>query len=547
MKKFIGLLLFSSFAISAYAEDSKLWVMLDQNNQRSERDKARELAQKSGAEIKIFPNVGEWEKWLAVSNNSQRSVDTIIASGHAMGSEFFSEKGAGLSVNRLSEIAKSNPGVAQTEAFYALGCYTSTTSSARLWARTLPNLRYIAGFDGSGPSHDPSVQFLEEVEKVRPQLGPEKTPEELRVELERSFVYKNKKGQWGTNGAVGVLDRTNERMHFMSKPGGNEELPFGPPDVAGCKKALDEIEAIIKPSKSIDTFITDTYNGGTPAKCDQLKELPPAGNQSSDLRRLYAKMQRIEVCDQDVILTDPFLGKRTLNIMGIPQGANEEEEEMSYRSEQMGYYFTSRRMQMIVFIHQEQILKNFMECAEPFLGAVKERAKACLDRREGAAVENAVNKRPVGRQSTCEMLQTLGQHGEWKAFSEMMSKNLLENQDAWQLGDMSLWDPLTNANRAQVCGKLSLNDKKLVKAIGNRERVPRRQQGYGRCRELTSVIDAKGMVGKYNEDGTVNYVETSMEWSQHLLGGEPLWGEFFGENFGGETGAGALEGDVIHD
>jgi hypothetical protein len=514
-------------SVGASAQPSGLWVMLDHNNQKAERIKAKQLAEARGAQLKVFSTVEDWKKWLAQDKNSQTEVDTLIVSGHAMGSAF----DRGLSVNALAEIARENSGVSKTKALYALGCYTATTANARLWARTLPDLRYVAGFDESAPSHDPAVQFLEEMERVRPQLGPQRTPEELKRDLERAFVYINSKGQWSTNAAVGVLDRSGQKMNFVSRRKGTSVLPFGPPDIEGCKKTISNLETSLKPAKSIQNYLALNYNGGSPPNCASIKNLPAAGDHSGDLRKIYSMMQRMALCDKEVFLMDPSLVKRVELILDAKTLPREGAYAMdaSYdeiRENLMASAFEERRDQMIVFIHQEQILKNFMECAQPFLRAVADRAKSCLKDRDAVPLINAIQKTPVSRQSVCEMWKALEAHADFVSLAQDMSSGLLENKSPWALRDMELWSPLNPSNRSKVCGRLTLNKREILKALQDRQKPAKKQASFGRCRALNSIIGDKHMVGRLSADGRDidGWVETPVDWSEAHVPNDVFWG-----------------------
>lgn len=495
--------------VDCYAQNqaAPVWIMLDYNNQSGEVKEARTLAQKSGSELKVFSNTNEFQSWMKENQkSSNQSIDTLIISGHAMGSEFFN----GLSATQLSSMANENEALKKTKAIYALGCYTVTSENARLWASTLPELRYVAGFDGAGPSHDPSVEFLREMEKARAKLVPQKTPEELKSSLSRAFKYK---GKWATHAAVGVIDQESEQMKYISgspNPSvdkGVAVLDLGLKQLEECDESILEFKEALGEESSLTSLLSNQFNGGSPPNCSELKELPKVHDSNSSLRKLYSQIQKLGICTQDVVTADESIIKRMndqKNSIGIILGT----ESFESGAFQMG------RLKLITFIHQDQIMKNFMECSAPFLGQLKKRAEACLEPEESAKIITSINSQPVTRQSVCRFLNNLSQHEEWNGVTDMLIPSLFEQSDPWVTGEAELWDPINQENRENVCGSMMLNDATLLKNLDNRSKFEDWESSFGRCRGLSDVFAYKR---RYHDQHKDDYVEYIANWESKLF------------------------------
>lgn len=88
--------------------------------------------------------------------NEQRSISSVIISGHQAFEGYFGEVGQ-LETPELAKLFGKFPELArQVSSAYLWGCYSATKDQLRLWKDIFPNLYVVGGFDGSAPTEERS-------------------------------------------------------------------------------------------------------------------------------------------------------------------------------------------------------------------------------------------------------------------------------------------------------------------------------------------------------------------------------------------------------
>lgn len=148
MKKIITtMLLFLSFNI--FAKDKVLFI--DANKNPTEIKVARDFAKASGKELIVYPSTGKKidDKELAALFD-KHEFSTIHLSGHSGELMFYGENGS-VDLESFIEDIKDKPSVQNIQSLYLLGCNSGNKSKINFWKGALPNLKFIAGFDGTAP------------------------------------------------------------------------------------------------------------------------------------------------------------------------------------------------------------------------------------------------------------------------------------------------------------------------------------------------------------------------------------------------------------
>jgi hypothetical protein len=149
LNKFYPLITFL-LSLTVYGAEKKKVLFLDLNRSESEIKVAKEMAKKKGEELIIYPrnddylNLNDLEK--IISKNKFRS---LILSGHNGGKTYEGDNGRLVVSQLISMLDKS--GNTEIESLYLLGCNSANKSKMFFWKSSLPNLKFIAGYDGTAP------------------------------------------------------------------------------------------------------------------------------------------------------------------------------------------------------------------------------------------------------------------------------------------------------------------------------------------------------------------------------------------------------------
>jgi hypothetical protein len=139
------------------AKTSLVWsqgknvLFLDLNDGKKEIDVAKKATRKKGDKLKVYPDkqfkMEELKEILATTK-----YDSIVISGHNGGSDYSGSKGS-VSVNELLQVLEETSND-KVRSLYLLGCNTANKSKIFFWKSALPQLKFIAGYDGTAPSSE---------------------------------------------------------------------------------------------------------------------------------------------------------------------------------------------------------------------------------------------------------------------------------------------------------------------------------------------------------------------------------------------------------
>lgn len=354
-------LAFSSAAQAAVAGDDPQgdWVFLDLNQSAklpppNEVSVARKVVAPDRVHTFLTPK--QLEQWL--EKNPARRVSTLVISGHASGSSFMVVGGEEFSTFKADDLAKlleKFPALREVTAFYAMGCYTAVRSNAKLWMRAHPNVRFFAGFDGMGPSDEPSAYFLRDAEAVRRRLPAQPTLKDLSLALKSTVALRETVGVFAVR--VGPME-----MAYVSNASPAERVNLELRPKAACLAGFAELRGKFKDSTGILSYVFSfaPHNKTPDGATVPLLVLPPtdpnrklrASDMSTldaksiaELRDLYRIYQGLSDCPPEAFAeaTDLFPNQST-DVDGVVS-------------------------MMVGLIHGQELTRNLLVCMRPILRA----------------------------------------------------------------------------------------------------------------------------------------------------------------------------------
>ena len=312
------MLFLASLSVTCEAYAAKLWMFLDYNRipgapneipSKTNSDVEIKAAQRAAApdQVRVFRSDEEVSEYL--KTHPQDSFSTLVLSGHSMGINFSGGFGPGT----LGELTSKYPSLADVTAFYGLGCYTATQSNARLWTRSLPNLRFFAGFDASGPSKNFAAKFLTDVEKSRRTMPVKPlNAEQIHQRFRKMEAYKDPSAVIATvhgdsDGRVLEYSSKKIRAPLTLKNVGNK---------ACFEKATRIKELLEKPDGDFRHYALG-YSDTTPKQYSAAGPFPKGAN--SSFRQAYALLQELTACDEDtqLLISQSLTGDDEGGIPGI--------------------------------------------------------------------------------------------------------------------------------------------------------------------------------------------------------------------------------------
>lgn len=128
-------------------------LFLDTNNNDLEILAAKEEALAQGEIFISYPEPGQmFEKSKALSLIKEHKPDTLFISGHDGGGGIYGKNGD-ISIQDFRDLNESSPGSLDSLRTLALlGCNTANHAQVMDWKNFMPNLAFIAGYDGSAPT-----------------------------------------------------------------------------------------------------------------------------------------------------------------------------------------------------------------------------------------------------------------------------------------------------------------------------------------------------------------------------------------------------------
>lgn len=162
MKYFlIGIAIFisvDSYACNRSVDSSRVILFVDANDSPREIASARTAACNRGENLVVVePN--EFNSRVEQLANSGTTITSLIASGHDGGGSFGGENGRTSKWAMIEQLNEAYRNAGQSELLedlhgvYLWGCYTTVPGEVNYWSSELPNVKFIIGFQGLGPSN----------------------------------------------------------------------------------------------------------------------------------------------------------------------------------------------------------------------------------------------------------------------------------------------------------------------------------------------------------------------------------------------------------
>ncbi len=131
-------------------------LFIDANNSPLEIEKAREAACQRGEDI-VVAGPSEVESKARQLAGRNKSISSLIASGHDGGGHFYGSRGSVNKSTIIQGIQRAYQGkedlLDELEGIFLWGCYTTVPSEVVYWKSAFPAAKFIIGFHGSGPSN----------------------------------------------------------------------------------------------------------------------------------------------------------------------------------------------------------------------------------------------------------------------------------------------------------------------------------------------------------------------------------------------------------
>lgn len=339
MKKLIPAVVFSLTALSVHAvcnkkvDPNKVMLFVDTNDSGLEIATSEKAACQRGERLVVVPkNYKEYEKYITASENARKkyescqktnapcadeqkkyseartahtefsyrqkniSVQTkeameeiknaggklqnVTISGHDGGGHFGGHKG-GFSRYDFARIIKDFPEINDVKSLLLLGCYTGVPKEVIEWKHIFPEIKIIAGYDGSAPLSDKPAghQYITDILLKEKQLLQNADQKKLQ-----SYAKQAIQGLSMMNAAMYLEcnDGTNEaEFYYGSQKEGKNFRPFDIKECEGKRNEIEQLNATIQ-----------KYQSG------ELE--PPKDTANGELRQIYNQARRIEHCGEIV-------------------------------------------------------------------------------------------------------------------------------------------------------------------------------------------------------------------------------------------------------
>jgi len=337
--KFIFLILFTQ----AWAQDKILFV--DLNNGKTEIAAARRVAKAKGKELIVYPSKGEEFKFENLKTIiTDNSFSSLCLSGHNGGNTYNGETGSVDVVELMSAIA-SSPSHQSIEGLYLLGCNGANKAKIFFWKEALPNLKFIAGYDGSAPlsSNVNGVKYFEDALGKQSQITASKNTQILKQLMTTLNSVNNFDS--AVYASCGPLKK--EYLYLPRRSGGER---FGEFSSLECVAKIQDFK-----SNYLET-IKKYWSG----KLEPTLQTPSSGF----LKDAYVFMRKNEHCFADEVLMG-FDGDQLL-FLRFNQAFNEN-------------YFEYYKDDLTSYLNE---LNEFTDNTEAFLVNIKAEEKAILGKLE---------------------------------------------------------------------------------------------------------------------------------------------------------------------
>lgn len=274
MKKILFLISIC-YSFNLFGGDKVLFI--DANRNPTEIKVAREAAKVQGKELIVYPQTGktiDMEELSALFDKN--SFSSLHFSGHSGGLEFYGTNGE-VNLDELADLIKDKPSVKNIESLYLLGCNSGNKSKMLFWKETLPQLKFIAGFDGVAPvgTNQAGLSYYADILKNENKILNSANSNEIKRSLEN---LKNVKSF-----PTSLLVKCNEQSDFLYQPKTNLGKNFSNFTVKEC------IELNEKFKREYAQKIDDLISGQKDLKKES----------AANLKQYYEAARQKEHCSED--------------------------------------------------------------------------------------------------------------------------------------------------------------------------------------------------------------------------------------------------------
>lgn len=210
--------------------------------------------------------------------NSGAKLQNITISGHDGGGIFSGHKGE-FSREDFAKLLKNFPEINEVKSLLLLGCYTGVPKEVIEWKHIFPNIKIIAGYDGSAPLSDRphGHQYISDILLKENLLLKNADQKKLQ-----NFTKQNIRGLTLMNASMYLEcnDGTKEgEFYYGSLKEGKSFRSF---DIKECEGKKEEVEYL-----------------ATKISMYSMGEMePPKDSANGDLRKLYNQARQLQHCGE---------------------------------------------------------------------------------------------------------------------------------------------------------------------------------------------------------------------------------------------------------
>ena len=285
----------SALAVCTKKPDPKRAVIfVDTNNGPLEIKAAREAACLRGDSFVVIPD-GESCKTDCRSDLSEKLKElktkgaapvSLIISGHDGGGDYSGTKGSLSRTEITSLFNEEFPEFKNTmESLYLLGCYTGVKFEVFSWMAGFPQLKFIAGYEGSAPASDKLAghSYVQQLMLKEKQITSRKTQAAITADIE------SVPGMSVLTSGISVLQNqcidpeTNKpkEFYYRSKPEEGAKM-----EILNSKDCVEKVAQVRKKTAEFSKY----FEGELPV---------PADTAGGALRQLYNFIRSSEHCYKD--------------------------------------------------------------------------------------------------------------------------------------------------------------------------------------------------------------------------------------------------------
>ena len=292
---FLCLFSLSSLACNQSIDSSRVILFVDANDSPREIASARTAACSRGENL-VVVEPSEFDSRVRQLANSGTSITSLIASGHDGGGSFGGKNGDTSKREMLSSLNDAYADAGNTElledlhGLYLWGCYTTVPSEVDYWNAQLPNVKFIVGFQGSGPSNTNITGIRMLRSALESQANVLRSDTEARLQRALNGIH----GINTTFSAtfVDTCEKLNDQYYYTNTAnshGGLDRTLISYAETQACREKVREFQSGDPSMYSI----VENYQYGITAI--------PQVTHGTDLRRIYSYLRQNDHCFSQIL------------------------------------------------------------------------------------------------------------------------------------------------------------------------------------------------------------------------------------------------------